>query len=192
MHPVIALAGRRVDLPDQPAPRFPLGNVGLVRGRVEGLLQRLQPAVLVCSAACGADLLALDAAGALGLRRRVVLPFERAAFRRTSVDDRPGDWGPLYDRVITEVEAAGDLVVLDCAPDGGFAYERTNEHILREALALAHIATDGPHPASPIPPDIGVAVVVWEGRSRGAGDLTEQFAALARGRGMTVEQVLTV
>jgi hypothetical protein len=192
VRPVMALAGRRVDPPDQPVPRFPLANVSVVSARVHTFLERRRPAALVCSAACGADLLALDAAGALGLRRRIVLPFDRAVFRRSSVVDRPGDWGPLYDRVIEEVEAAGDLVVLDCAPDGEFAYERTNERILEEALSLAHIATDGPHQTGSIPPDKAVALIVWEGRSRGEGDLTEQFAALARGRGMTVEEILTV
>lgn len=193
MHPVIALAGRRVDLPDQSAPRFPLDNVGLVRARVEGLLQRLQPAVLVCSAACGADLLALDAAGTLGLRRRVVLPFDRAVFRRTSVVDRPGDWGPLYDRVIEEVEAAGDLIDLGYAAGDHSAYSAANERILDDALSLAHANSARPtEPASPIAPEKAVAVIVWEGRSRGADDLTEQFAVSARLRGLVVEEILTV
>lgn len=187
----MALAGRRVDPADQPVPRFPLANASIVSARMQALLERRRPAALVCSAACGADLLALDAAGTLGLRRRIVLPFAPDDFRRTSVTDRPGDWGPLFDRIITEVGAAGDLVVLDCAPDGEFAYERTNERILDEAHSLADIATDCPHPTDPIAPDMVVAVIVWEGRSRGAGDLTEQFATLARGRGMTVEEILT-
>jgi hypothetical protein len=41
---------------------------------------------LVCSGACGADLLALDVAGALGLRRRLVLPFEPDRFHQNSRD----------------------------------------------------------------------------------------------------------
>ena len=48
--------------------------------------------VLVCSAACGADLIALQAAGRVSLRRRIVLPFEPSRFRDSSVVDRPGDW----------------------------------------------------------------------------------------------------
>jgi hypothetical protein len=47
-------------------------------------------------------------------RRRVILPFERRRFRETSVTDRPGDWGPLYDQVIG---SGGDLVILRNEPD---------------------------------------------------------------------------
>src|SRR4029450_10857441 len=47
----------------------------------------------------GSALPGSDAAGALGVARHVVLPFDRIRFRRTSVVGRPGDWGPLYDAV---------------------------------------------------------------------------------------------
>jgi len=57
-------------------------------------------------------LIVLSEAGSLGLRRRVVLPFEPKRFRETSVVDRPGDWGTIYDQVIDQVETNGDLVVL--------------------------------------------------------------------------------
>ena len=65
--------------------------------------------VLVCSAASGADLLALGVASEMGIRRRVLLPFARALFRETSVADRPGDWGERYDRVLNEVRTAARL-----------------------------------------------------------------------------------
>jgi hypothetical protein len=95
---VIALAGRRVDPPDADFVRFPLKNVLAVRLRIRDALTRHAATTVVASAACGSDLLALDEAGALGLRRRIVLPFDRARFRMTSVVDRPGDWGALFDR----------------------------------------------------------------------------------------------
>src|SRR5919107_327719 len=112
MRPVVALAAGGVDPPDADTPRFPPGNVGPVRGRLHAFLEERRAAALVCSAACGADLLALEAAGALGLRRRVVLPFAPERFRETSVVDRPGDWGPIFDGVIEAAQTAGDLVVL--------------------------------------------------------------------------------
>jgi hypothetical protein len=106
---IIALAGRRVDAPGAKPPRFPLQNVDLVRMRVRVMLEARAAKVVVCSAACGADLIALSEAGSLGLRRRVVLPFDRKRFRDTSVTDRPGGWGPVYDQVLDDVETAGDL-----------------------------------------------------------------------------------
>ena len=60
---VIALAGRRTDAPDAANVRFPPANVDIVKERIRRHLERLTARTLVCSAACGADLVALDAAG---------------------------------------------------------------------------------------------------------------------------------
>ena len=45
------------------------------------------------------------------VRRQVVLPFDRTAFRASSVTDRPGNWGPRFDAVVAAV-ATGDLIEL--------------------------------------------------------------------------------
>src|SRR3984957_6214255 len=114
---VIALAGRRIDAPDTDPPRFPLQNVPIVRRRLAALFSAEHAEALVCSAACGADLVALEEAERLGLRRRIVLPFPPERFRETSVTDRPGDWGPVFDRLVAAAEAAGDLVILQSTGD---------------------------------------------------------------------------
>jgi hypothetical protein len=177
---VVALAGRRVDAADAETARFPLDAVPRVQGRLRQLLAAQGAAALVCSAACGADLVALEVAQALGLRCRVVLPFAAERFRETSVTDRPGHWGPIYDRVIAGAQAAGDLVILDGAGEGGAAYKAANERIVADALALG----------GGVPVD-AMGVVVWEGRTRGEGDATQGFADLARAQGLQVEEVLT-
>jgi hypothetical protein len=87
--------------------RFPFANVPMVQKRLEAVFRRRGISTLVCLAACGADLAALKIAGTLGLRRRIVLPFPPERFRRTSVTDRPGNWGGLYDRIIAQAMAAG-------------------------------------------------------------------------------------
>jgi hypothetical protein len=177
---VAALAGRRIDAADAAAPRFPLANVDIVRDRLAALLRAQRIEALVCSAACGADLIALDVAGKLGLRRRVVLPFAPERFRETSVTDRPGDWGPLFDRVIGEIAATGDIVMLGLDEGDDDAYAAANDAILNEAEALA-----GDDPLQV------VAVIAWEGGSRGQGDLTEAFATAARARNHPAHEVLT-
>jgi hypothetical protein len=108
---VIALAGRRVDASDATQKRFPAENASAVKRQIRDFLQSNDASALVCAAACGADILALEAAGELGLRRRIVLPFDKATFRASSVVDRGGDWGERYDRVVSEVEGQGDLFV---------------------------------------------------------------------------------
>jgi hypothetical protein len=177
---IIALAGRRVDTAGAKPPRFPLENVDLVRTRVRAMLETQGAKVLVCSAACGADLIALSEAGSLGLRRRIVLPVHRKRFRDTSVTDRPGDWGAEYDRILDDVQAKGDLVVMETTTDAE-AYSAANLAILDEAASLAkqlHYAT--------------CAALVWDGVSRGVHDITEEFGIEARKRGLAVIEVRTV
>ncbi|HEV7266138.1 MAG TPA: hypothetical protein VGN83_14640 [Falsiroseomonas sp.] len=180
---VIALAGRRVDAPGTNPPRFPLGSVPLVRQRLAEVLAVEGGKVLVCSAACGADLLALEEAERLGLRHRVVLPFAPERFRETSVVDRPGDWGPAFDRLVAAADTAGDLVVLECG-DGEAAYAAANEAIVREAQALAARAGDAPRRL--------VAVVVWEGAARDGSDATQGFRELAAEAGFEQRSVPTL
>ena len=177
---IIALAGRRVDSPDAKTSRFPLENVHRVRTRLRALLEECGATVVVSSAACGADLIALSEAGKLGLRRKVVLPFERKRFRETSVTDRPGEWGTIYDQVLDAVDAAGDLVVLQNSSDDE-AYAAANGAILKEAVALAKAVNES-----------AIAVLIWDGVSRGDHDLTEEFAARARDCGLAVTEVQTI
>lgn len=165
---VVALAGRRVDSADAREPRFPLANVPAVRRRISELLAAEGTDTLVCSAACGADLIALEEAELLGLRRRVVLPFAPERFRNTSVVDRPGDWGPAFDRLVAAARSEGNLVVIEVG-DGDAAYVAANCVIVREAQALARAGTT---------PRRLVAVMAWEGEPRGEGDATENFRQL--------------
>lgn len=177
---VVALAGRRIDPPDQAIQRFPLAAVGTVRARLRDLLAAWRTEALVCSAACGADLVALEVAGKMGLERRVVLPAPPRKFKAGSVIDRPGDFGPAFERVIAELDGTPDLVVLSKAEAGDRPYAAANRVILGQAVALAG------------DPQEVLAVIVWEGRSRGEGDLTEQFAGEARARGIEVVEIRTV
>ena len=177
---IVALAGRRIDAPDAKEPRFPLKNVNKVRRRIAEALGDLQAVGLVCSAACGADLIALEAAEQLGVRRRIVLPFAPPRFRETSVVDRPGDWGAVFDHQITTTSASGDLVILDLEQDYDEAYAATNEAIVREAQRLAET------------PGRLIAILVWEGAKRHGTDATAGFGDLARKAGFSRQSILTL
>ncbi len=148
----------------------------MVRERMRVVLEQKATA-LVCSAACGADLIALEVAGELRIRRRVVLPYSREQFRRSSVIDRPGDWGAIFDQIISNVE----VVVLPFRPDDPGAYPQANAAIVREAERLSHDTGQGI-----------LAVVAWDGKSRGADDLTAAFREQAVRSGYRVAEVLTL
>ena len=186
---IIALAGRRIDPQDTTVPRFPLQNSAAVHESIRKLLIERKATALVCSAACGADLLALDAAGELGIERRIILPFAKQRFRATSVIDRPGEWGGLFDRLTSEVEAAGNLVILKEEGEDDTIFALTNRIILDEAQSLArrHFQDQSGLAANDI-----LAVIVWEGRPRGEGDLTADFANEARARAIPVTQIVTI
>jgi hypothetical protein len=183
-HAVLALAGRRIDAPETDPPRFPLKNVPMVRERLAALLATEHAEALVCSAACGADLIALEEAERLGLRRRIVLPFPAKRFRETSVTDRPGEWGPLFDRLIASAEAAGDLVVLDVEGNDDAAYAAANQAIISEAGTIARATSDGT-------PFRLVAVIVWEGSARAGTDASGGLLTLAKQAGFEERSVPT-
>ena len=90
---VIALAGRRIDAADAAMPRFPLDKIPVVRELLAELLVQEHAVALVCSAACGADLIALEEAERLGLRRRSCcrLPRSVSATVRCSIGPGIGD-----------------------------------------------------------------------------------------------------
>lgn len=184
---IVTLAGRRIDPQNALVARFPLEKSADVRDDIEKLLKDSQATALVSSAACGADLLALEAAGQLGIRRRIVLSFEPDHFRSFSVTDRPGNWGTLYDRIIREVETAGDLVLLHEENDDDATLIRANGVILDEAQKLAHEAA---LEANTETGDV-LAVLVWEGKPGGSGDITAAFRAEARARSIPTAEILT-
>lgn len=169
---IIALAGRRIDAPNADPARFPAENVDLVSARIEAEFRNHHATTLVSAAACGADLIALEVAGKLGLRRVVVLPFSADEFKQTSVVDRPGDWGGIYDRVIKESE----IVLLGFSQDDDQVYPKTNTAIFE--TALSHGPTS--------------AFVVWEGRTRGDSDITGHFLTEARLRHLPVIEITTL
>ncbi len=159
---IVALAGRLPDAPDADARRFPAANVLRVRTRLKAILDPNETVGLICSAAAGADLLALDVAAEADLRRHVILGAEPAAFEARSVAERAGSWTDLFERLVVTPSKSMTLEILSSVPpEDDLA---VNQAILTRAREAALAAGARP-----------VAVLVWEGRSRGADDATADF-----------------
>jgi len=140
------------------------------------LLGKQNPRAVVCSAACGADLLLLQAASEMHIEQVVLLPSEPEAFRRSSVTDRPGNWGELYDRVLETARV--EILKL---PEGQEGYLETNRMLLERGQQLAsHSGTTAE------------ALVIWNGASRGADDVTAHFLQEAKLHKMKVLEISTV
>jgi len=190
---IVAFAGRRIDATDVKTPRFPLNQVDVVQKKIEELFRRDNVKTLTCSAACGADLIALQVAQKLGIHYRIILPFVSERFRVTSVMDRPctqeWNWGILFDQVIDIAQEKGELVVVETDEDRQTAYQSVNQAILNEALQRGRIQ------AATVPlQEIHKvqAVIAWDGHPRGPRDLTLHFAEEARSRGLAVKEILTL
>ena len=180
---VVAFAGRRIDAEGAKAARFPFANVGAVRAAIGASLERIAPYLLIASAACGGDLMALQAAASGHIRMRMVLPFPPPRFRKSSVVDQPNPefWGRLYDDVINRAEKRGDIIVLHCSENDGSAYSAANKAIICTASA-----------AAAAPSTRRVALIAWDGAPHGDEDTTKEFAELAEQSGFTVLSISTL
>lgn len=165
---VVALAGRRIDAAGVQPARFPPANVELVAERISASFRLVGAVSLMCAAAYGADLVALDVAAKQEMRRRIVLPFEASRlFVKTSVRDRPGDWSGAFWQHVGDTEREGDLVVLQTSGDNAHDYRSAIARISAEAQALA-IAF------APVKPALH-AFAVWDGTPRPGTDMTVAF-----------------
>ena len=177
---VLALAGRRIDAPGAEERRFPPENEAMVAVRIRNLMVSAASQAVVCSAASGADILALEGAAQLGLGQRVVLPFSRQQFRATSVADRGEDWGRRFDAILQPMQSK-DILELNLQGGDNEAYAAVNSKIIDEAVGWA--STTGRR---------ALAMVVWNGYSRGATDLTDGFRGASVGRKLEVIPVPTL
>lgn len=173
---VLIAAGRRVDAADAEVPRFPASEVAKVRREIEELFSKEKPLAVVSSAACGADLIVLAVAESAGIERYVLLPSQPAEFRKTSVTDRPGNWGDVYDKVLQTSK-----VEILKVPEGQQGYLKTNLKLLDRGQALAR-----EHSAS------AEALVVWNKETRGPDDVTAHFLAQAKRRRIQVVEIATL
>ncbi|MGC2221366.1 MAG: hypothetical protein WA624_02825 [Methylocella sp.] len=184
---VVAVAGRRIDPEPAEARRFPFELVPRVERELHRLFEEIGVSVLVTSAACGADLLALKVADAMSIPARIILPFSAARFKETSVLDRPHPdyWGELFDNAIAPARANGEVIELAGNPGSDGAYSAANEAIIKDALSLAASEAGG---ADKRP----VAVIIWEGQARGGTDATDEFRRSAEASGFDIRTIATI
>jgi hypothetical protein len=177
---VLALAGRRIDAAGAEERRFPPTNEAMVAVRIRNMMVSAASQALVCSAASGADILALEGAMQLGLERRVVLPFSSQQFRATSVADRGEVWGLRFDAILQQLQSK-DILELNLQGGDNEAYTAVNAKIIEEAMGWASTTERR-----------ALAMVVWNGFSRGATDLTDGFRSIAVDRDLEVIPVPTL
>ncbi len=175
--PVLVFTGNMIDRPGRPAPRFPASVEAAVRAAVLECLSGLRPGAVYGSAACGADIICLEAARELGCETHVVLPFPPAEFRRTSVDFAQGDWGLRFERALTEADSV--TIASDHRASGSAAAFEYANLILTGIGALRADVLDTELRG----------LAIWDPRVRGLAGGAASLVALWERRGLPVDKV---
>lgn len=123
---VIVFCGHRIDSADRSHPRFPPMLEAAVYQAIRTRLQQLNGRVGYASAACGSDILFLEALLELGGECNIVLPYNRDQFIQDSVTTAAtGDWVSRFDRVLSQAREV--VLASDCKPqEDDVSYEYSN------------------------------------------------------------------
>ncbi|RWO49213.1 hypothetical protein [Mesorhizobium sp.] len=151
-----------------------MSEIARVRTEIAAALKRMGVDLLVGSAACGTDILGLQAAEAAGVKTRIVLPFEVERFRQNSVTDRPGDWAPEYDRLVANAAKRGDLDIVDTS-------NAEDPYLANNLAVMAKV--DAARPKR------GVGIFVWNGIPKGPNDATANLQRLAKQAGFELVDI---
>jgi class 3 adenylate cyclase len=100
---IVVFAGHMIDTPDRAAPRLPEAIEGAVSARLVQRLAQLDAGFGYCSAACGSDVLFIEAMLARRAEVHVTLPFERSDFIATSVAFAGPHWVERFERALAQV-----------------------------------------------------------------------------------------
>ena len=148
MSSTVIFTGHMIDRPGRARPRFAAHLAPRVAQSLSEELERVGAVDGFASAACGGDILFLEALLARGARAHVVLPCAVESFRRDCVDVIPGsDWGSRFDRILgtaTTVEVLGEQYASDNAMASECCYRvmiglaaRSAEEKREEPLVIA-------------------------------------------------------
>jgi class 3 adenylate cyclase len=127
---IILFSGHMIDRPDRPVPRFPSRLEAPVAAEIRRRVEAVDAKIGYSCAACGADILFIEAMLARGADVNIVLPYEPERFIPDSVAITPqGDWVTRFRRVL-----AHDRVRLSIASHGrgiedAIAHEYCNEFL---------------------------------------------------------------
>ena len=135
---VIAFSGHMIDQPGRRNPRFTESMVDEVADRIRAHIQGYRQAIGFSQAACGADILFLEAMQQAGMQTNVFLPFASVDYLSTSVAFAGVDWTRRHHQalraatrvtLITEERYLGDDILFEHVADviQGMAFLRASE-----------------------------------------------------------------
>lgn len=153
---VAAFSGHTIDTGDREAPRFPASAEATVAAQIKEAIAKHGVEIGISAAACGADILFLEALQAQGKETHIILPHPAEDFRRISVTDKAGEaWGRRFDEVMRKADM---VTVLSSYPGEDLAYQFQGSVIAGSALLRAEAV--GGH---------ALGLALWDGKAGGVG-----------------------
>ena len=180
MESIVALAGRRIDLPDASPRRFPACNVERVERAIQMELKKQHASWLVSSAAAGVDLIGVKAALSLGVGCRIVLFAGVREFAQKSVADQGPYWEREFELQVSVIRPENVILVPAKATDSD-TFKSVNERILNEVVALASSRSSRT-----------ISIAAWEGLPKEKDDFTVDFIERANAMHIPVFKVSTL
>lgn len=175
---VVVFSGHMIDKPDRTSPRFPFSIEKKIYRKIVKRLKELHAGFGYASAACGSDILFLEAIIELGGEAHVVLPYEKEQFVQDSVDIIPGyNWRKRFEKVLdraVQVSVASD----DKLNEGSIYFDYAN--LLLFGLAKNRSET--------LETDL-VPMAVWDGNQGEGYGGTASVIEKWREHGLTAEVI---
>jgi class 3 adenylate cyclase len=173
---VVVFAGHMIDQPGRGKPRFPKELEPAVADTIRSRLDKADASLGYASAACGSDVLFLEAMLDRGGEIVVVLPYEQEQFVRDSVSMIPeGNWRARFDHVL---KRATRVVIASTQrlEIGGVSFDYANQLL----IGLAKIR------ASQLETELS-GLAVWDGRHGDGPGGTGSVVKRWRNIGLPVE-----
>ena len=131
---VAVFTGHMIDLPDRLTPRFPGSQEKLVYNEIATHLEKMNAEIGFSSAACGSDILFLEAMLDRNGEINIILPYEKNAFKKDSVEIIPDStWGHRFEKVLNRATRVITASEYSHSPDP-VAFHYSN--LLMDGLAL--------------------------------------------------------
>ncbi len=175
MSQIVVFSGHMIDSASRAEARFPQHTAAAIGQRIAAEVDALGVGEAYGCAACGGDILFLEAVLARGGRVHIVLPCAVEEFRQVSVDFLAGsDWGQRFEAVMAKASSI-EILADQYAEDNGMAHECCNRVMV--GLAAMKAAEQGGQPT---------LLALWNGKPGDGLGGTYSMVQFCRARGFRI------